>query len=139
MSDYTGGRNIAEYDWVQAVITDCTGRCEACTCTPINGIVEGCECDTYCDCIDEELHAPADAAEFDDWDGDPVEGKTACGIGERLVIPGIGSRMGCQRCEKCCEDTGLPSGVGSPKNDQACRDVLGMPPTADELSGRCEL
>lgn len=103
------GRTIAEYDWCEAVIRVCT-----------------CDDDEVCRCTDESLHAPSPdvADEFNDWDGDPITGATACGIGQTLSIPGPFSRMGCQRCPRCCELTGMPQGVGSPKNDEACRALL---------------
>jgi hypothetical protein len=44
----------------------------------------------------------------------------------RITIPGLGSRLEDQRCETCCELTGLPPGKGSPKNDEGCRRILGI-------------
>ncbi len=44
-----------------------------------------------------------------------------------LSIPGFLTRMTAERCPKCCKLTGLPPGIGSPKNDNACRTVLGFP------------
>jgi hypothetical protein len=41
-------------------------------------------------------------------------------------IPGVFSRMGLPRCPGCCDATGLPRGKGSPKNDDACRGILGL-------------
>src|SRR5690606_28013430 len=99
MGDQTGGRNIAEYDWCDVVYGDCTNRCET---------------DAGCDCIYPEIHAPHPdvVGEFDDWDGDPVEGTSACGKGVRLLIPGLFSRMGTLRCDHCCDLWGLPYGKG---------------------------
>lgn len=100
--------NIAAYDWV----LDCTSVCKT----------------DDCDCDGGVLHAaPSDVLpQFDDWDGDPVDSPAACGVGSRLTIPGVGSRMCLPRCVECCALTGLPTGVGSPKNDAACRVILGM-------------
>lgn len=104
--------NIADYDWLLAFTTDCTGHCET----------------GDCDCIHPQLHAPHPDIRhtWDDWDYSDIEGPTACGIGIRSMIPGFGSRLSCIRCTECCRLTGLPPGVGSPKNDQTCRAILGM-------------
>lgn len=108
--------NIAAYDWVLAFVSECTGACESDSST------------ADCDCDGGVLHAvPPDVLpQFDDWDGDPVESPAACGAGRRLTIPGVGSRLCLPRCATCCGLTGLPEGVGSPKNDDACRVLLGM-------------
>lgn len=50
-------------------------------------------------------------------------GRTAAGV----TIPGLLSRRGAPRCQVCCRITGLPPGVGSPKNDPACRAILNLP------------
>lgn len=113
MSDCTGGRNIAEYDWCYTFISDCTGRCER-------------RRKPKCDCIDQKLHAPSDPSAWDDWDGDQVLGPALCGVGESQSIPGIFDRMGADRCDECCDRLGYPHGAGSPKNDEACRALLGM-------------
>ncbi|MFC0626153.1 hypothetical protein [Kribbella deserti] len=50
-----------------------------------------------------------------------------CGIEvTTIMIPGMFTRMGAQRCPACCAATGLPPGKGSPKNDDECRKVLGL-------------
>lgn len=75
------------------------------------------------------LHA---LASFDDaelaeeqWGG---AGTTLCGFhSEWLNIPGIFSRMGQKRCNRCCDLSGYPRGEGSPKNDDECRRILGLP------------
>jgi hypothetical protein len=114
MSSNVDGRTIADYDWCWRFLSECTGSCESR------------KADYECDCIDEYLHAPSaeTSSEFDDWDGDIVEGETACGTSARLTIPGVGSRMGCPRCVACCDRLGYPHGDGSPKNDEACRAIL---------------
>lgn len=48
-------------------------------------------------------------------------------IATELHIPGIGSRMSLPRCRQCCRALGLPPGSGSPKNDDECRRILGLP------------
>ena len=61
--------------------------------------------------------------------------RLACGrMAEGLWIPGMFTRMGAQRCKGCCRATGIPEGKGSPKNDNACRVILGLP--AGGLAGR---
>lgn len=54
--------------------------------------------------------------------------RLACGQRvEWVCIPGIFTRMGARRCGACCDIRGLPRGKGSPKNDDACRVLLGLP------------
>jgi len=58
-----------------------------------------------------------------------VEGpvRLACGrTAAYLAIPGMFSRMGAMRCTGCCRALGYPPGKGSPKNDPACRVILGL-------------
>jgi hypothetical protein len=55
--------------------------------------------------------------------------RLACGRRAAWVsIPGVLTRLGAPRCTGCCRATGLPPGVGSPKNDDACRAILGLTP-----------
>lgn len=67
-------------------------------------------------------------AECEEWGGiydEPVTlecGRTATTV----LIPGVLSRLGTERCTRCCRATGLPNGKGSPKNDDRCRRILGM-------------
>lgn len=71
------------------------------------------------------LHAvgalSADAAAECDWGGDGV---TECGRHGDLRIPGLFTRMSAQRCDECCEKTGMPRGEQSPKNIEECRVVV---------------
>jgi len=54
--------------------------------------------------------------------------RLACGrTAAWLSIPGMFTRMGAQRCTGCCRVLGYPVGKGSPKNDDACRRILGLP------------
>jgi hypothetical protein len=65
--------------------------------------------------------------------------RLACGRRAKWVsIPGVFTRMGADRCTGCCRATGLPPGAGSPKNDPACRELLGLPPSAREQARRDE-
>lgn len=41
-------------------------------------------------------------------------------------LPGLFERASVRRCSGCCRARGLPAGVGSPKNDDDCRRVLGL-------------
>lgn len=50
-----------------------------------------------------------------------------------ISIPGFFTRMGAPRCTGCCRALGYPQGIGSPKNDDACRALLGLPAMADVL------
>ena len=53
--------------------------------------------------------------------------RLACGrTAAWASIPGPFTRMGAMRCTGCCRATGMPRGKGSPKNDPACRKVLGL-------------
>lgn len=47
-----------------------------------------------------------------------------------VSIPGWSTRMGATRCARCCKVKGYPLGKGSPKNDMACRALLGLKPSA---------
>jgi hypothetical protein len=54
--------------------------------------------------------------------------KLTCGRTAAYVsIPGILTRIGAERCIGCCTALGYPQGAGSPKNVDACREVLGLP------------
>lgn len=58
--------------------------------------------------------------------------RLACGrTAASLFIPGIFSRGGfgggLPRCKGCCRALGFPVGKGSPKNDDRCRAILGLP------------
>ena len=55
-----------------------------------------------------------------------TETTTACGRRLTVMVPGIFTRTGAQRCRRCCEATGMPDGTGSPKNDPRCRALLGL-------------
>jgi len=59
--------------------------------------------------------------------------RTACGVTvDRAHVPGIFTRMGTDRCAHCCDRAGFPRGIGSPKNDDACRALLGLPPSTTQ-------
>jgi len=79
-----------------------------------------------------ELHHPRltqeQHKECAEWGGLYDEPVTLdCGIKTTtIMVPGMSSRMGAQRCGECCRVTGLPPGKGSPKNDDECRRILGM-------------
>jgi hypothetical protein len=61
--------------------------------------------------------------------------RLACGRAAACVsIPGMFTRMGAERCKGCCRATGMPQGKGSPKNDEACRVVLGLPANGDGIN-----
>lgn len=57
----------------------------------------------------------------------PIAVRLACGrMASGVWIPGIFTRQSAERCQGCCRATGLPYGTGSPKNDDACREVMGL-------------
>lgn len=69
------------------------------------------------------------SAEPNPWDWRFEDVTYACGRKPKdglAWIPGMFSRMGVDRCTQCCNALGLPHGTGSPKNDKACRKILGM-------------
>lgn len=77
---------------------------------------------------------PADlAADLDD-DGTlgiehPLDNPILLDCGRQVpavLIPGLFTRLGAMRCTRCCKATGMPPGKGSPKNDAACRALLGL-------------
>lgn len=72
------------------------------------------------------LHWPRTyTIDADAWHALDVEFR--CGLtATTAFIPGIGSRMACPRCDACCDAAGLPRGVGSPKNDDTCRHLVGL-------------
>lgn len=59
-------------------------------------------------------------------DHEEVQGRgvTECGRKGWLHIPGLFTRMGADRCQPCCDQLGFPRGVGSPRNDDACRPFV---------------
>lgn len=82
----------------------------------------------YAELTDEQ------AADMDDYrqlgladEGTDGAFRLACGwTASYIGIPGVFSRMGLYRCARCCDAVGMPRGKGSPKNDPACREALGM-------------
>lgn len=70
---------------------------------------------------------PQDDAELTETGSLPGWVGAACGreLGW-VMVPGVGSRMGVPRCRRCCDALGYPHGNGSPKNDPACRVLLGL-------------
>ena len=49
-----------------------------------------------------------------------ILGATCCGIEGHLVMPGIFSRMGLNRCAHCCRIAGVEVGHGIPGNGDKC-------------------
>jgi hypothetical protein len=51
-------------------------------------------------------------------DGEMIEGEgiTVCGKSGFLRMPGIFSRMGLERCKRCCQIMKIPNGKGAPFN-----------------------
>lgn len=63
------------------------------------------------------LHHAASLTFQSDYGETSGEAVTSCGRKLWLMIPGIFTRMGAPRCDKCCDALGYPRGIGSPKND----------------------
>lgn len=73
-------------------------------------------------------HVPRPPDVDDDWLWDVLDLPTTCGLILRGAgIPGVFSRMSTKRCSRCCDLKGYPRGIGSPKNDDACRTLMGLP------------
>lgn len=88
-----------------------------------------CEYDWVISLRSNTLHAPRlDAPITNPWNN-PIY-RVACGRVMSVMIPGLGDRAILPRCTQCCRNRGYPPGVGSPKNDAACRELLGLPPVA---------
>lgn len=47
---------------------------------------------------------------------------SACGLRTRFDLPGLFSRMGTPRCQRCCKSLGIPWGHGSGANDPALKE-----------------
>lgn len=56
-------------------------------------------------------------------------GRTLCGHEGHLAYPGVLTRLGMQRCARCCRRLGIPRGTGHPKNDLTLRRLFGYPET----------
>lgn len=83
--------------------------------------------------VPDDAWTPENKADMAAW-GVWSPARLACGqVARSLFIPGMFSRGGfgggLPRCTGCCRALGMPAGTGSPKNDDACRAVLGLPVT----------
>lgn len=84
--------------------------------------------DWICSYGGDVIHAPGRDTEDDDWyeSGGIADFPTACGRTLKWAsIPGMFTRMGSKRCDRCCDKLGYPRGVGSPKNEDAIRAIRG--------------
>lgn len=76
------------------------------------------------------LHAPADwltDEQCDDLEDGGARITAACGRNFKgMVMPSANQRTSILRCNTCCKRRGMPVGVGSPKNDNGCRTVMGL-------------
>lgn len=68
------------------------------------------------------LHGVA-SMEDDSLDWPVATVQTLCKRSNWGAIPSMGSRMSRKRCRRCCTATGMPQGVGSPKNSDECRPI----------------
>lgn len=53
----------------------------------------------------------------------PRKLRMACGRELFVAAPGIFSRIGLKRCDRCCDAIGISHGHGCPLNDRECRRV----------------
>ena len=67
--------------------------------------------------------AELDAVDAGEW---CATGRSACGVRTTWRIPGFLSRLGAERCRRCCDRLGIARGIGSPSNDPALRRWLGL-------------
>jgi hypothetical protein len=65
----------------------------------------------------EQMRAAIDHAE-------PIVLPAACGLERPWVMPGMGSRLGLRRCERCCRALGIPLGYGTPANEASLKETL---------------
>ncbi len=68
-------------------------------------------------------HVKASAVNAYEWRFEDVQ--TSCGRTlDFAYVPGLFTRTGAKRCDRCCDHVGYPRGKGSPKNDPACAELL---------------
>lgn len=54
---------------------------------------------------------------------DPI--RATCGrLLKWACVPGVFTRIGAKRCDRCCDRMGYPRGKGSPRNDKAIQPLL---------------
>lgn len=82
------------------------------------------ECDWATTLHGDKLHHATKATLTDYQDYTSGDGETSCGRKLFLLIPGMFTRMGAERCGRCCDVLGYPRGTGSPKNDEKCKPFL---------------
>jgi hypothetical protein len=58
----------------------------------------------------EEMRTSIDTAE-------PLRLRAVCGQRGWWTLPGVGSRLGLQRCHRCCDGLGITRGCGTPANE----------------------
>jgi len=55
----------------------------------------------------------------DEWGVKGVMGgEAACGMKGNFEMPGVLARLGCPRCEECCNKLDVPHGEGAPLNQR---------------------
>ena len=52
----------------------------------------------------------------------PLPARAACGIRRGWEMPGVFSRFGRRRCVPCCHALGIPTGYGTPANEDATKE-----------------
>ena len=62
------------------------------------------------------LHRVVAGDKIDDWFVGVKNGRTACGLTGDFYMPGVCSRMGRERCWRCCQALGVAYGRGAPFN-----------------------
>lgn len=73
----------------------------------------------------DRLHGIASLEGADVWEREGHQPAMAfCGLRTLFTIPGIFTRMGAERCSRCCDKLGWPRGTGSPKNDPTLRPLV---------------
>lgn len=66
------------------------------------------------------LHRVSEIKWWDDGEREMIRGDGVAVCGQRgfMHMPGIFSRMGAQRCPRCCKALGIPNGDGAPYNTE---------------------
>lgn len=77
---------------------------------------------------DEQVRDAIDA-------GEPIRRRTACRRTLNLAMGGLVSRLGMPRCGLCCNTLGIPSGFGTPANENYRQDARGPWRTAGGGTG----
>ena len=80
----------------------------------------------------DRLHRIASGTVEDDMYVGVRDGTTVCGLKGRFHMPGFPSRLGAERCWRCCKALGVAYGEGAPYNSGAPEPGQGPSDAAEE-------